>query len=124
MKKESRILHIYGSSSDNLRNVYIFTVFRGSTGIEYMDIIEEERLDKALEMFSRKDVFKEIKYYFISEKLSSYEKLEKLREILGRSGLREISREELLKMKIFEEDFEKVLDKILLFCERKSYIAG
>ncbi|MGC9010319.1 MAG: hypothetical protein ACP5I7_06890 [Sulfolobales archaeon] len=104
-------MYIY--SRDNL---FIFVIFRGDSGIEYMSIIKSDDPMKALERFSRENVFREVRYVLIDENI----KIDQgsLREFLERNKINLIERDKFKKLN--ELMSREVLDKIISFIQKQN----
>jgi hypothetical protein len=94
MKKESRILLIYCVPE---KSIYIFSIFRGSQGLEHMKIIRRENLSQALKEFSREKVFEEIRYVLVDEELSNCKENVLTKDLFVKNGLKIVSKKDLSK---------------------------
>ncbi len=97
-------------------NVFIFVIFRGDGGIEHMSIIKSNDPLKALERFSRENVFREVRYILIDENI----KIDQgsLREFLERNKISLIERDKFKKLN--ELMSREVLDKIISFIQKQN----
>jgi|GEM_PF-2522478 hypothetical protein len=118
MKKESRILLIYCVPE---KSIYIFSIFRGSQGLEHMKIIRRENLSQALKEFSREKVFEEIRYVLIDEELSNCKENVLTKDLFVKNSLKIVSKKDLSKdLFLLIEDFRIVLEKIVGFITSSS----
>ncbi|MEZ0289951.1 MAG: hypothetical protein ABWJ42_02530 [Sulfolobales archaeon] len=120
MKRESRILYVYADRRVS-EELFVFVVFRGLTGIEFLEILREENLFRALKRFSERRIFREIRYYTLGGDMAlSREMLEELDDLFRKNNISEISREYLERHGIVDLDFDKVLQRLLELCREKK----
>ncbi|MGC9148914.1 MAG: hypothetical protein ACP5GI_05695 [Sulfolobales archaeon] len=97
-------------------NLFIFIIFRGDSGIEHMSMIRSRDPKKALERFSREDIFREVKYIILDEDIKIDQDF--LRDFLERNKIGLIDREKFKKLD--ELMSKKILDKIISFIQKQN----